>query len=339
MQKLCTDYCFMSQNKKQCRTEFKSFLKKLCINREEVILAVSDANRSNTYVETINPSIADSLHLDVNKNYPETITTEFFRFAKPLILKQRFGLVNLIADVTEEDFYGKKSSLYIHGWTGERGVVGKFRYLVVAVLFRNQITPFYLAILPIGAFKAEYLGKAVEYAGSLGLKINCLLLDRGFYSGDIINSLQMNNANYLIFVPKNKLMKCMLESVQGDAIIEHEIKYSKDKNLYLAETNIILVRGAEEYDWVFASNIFLQDAGKYISLYKKRWSIETMFRVHDEARIKSKSLKPEIRLFYFAVSMLLLLIWNLYFKTKITFKKFVIENYKQMEQTIEANSR
>ncbi len=317
----------------------RSFLKKLCINREEVILAVSDASRSNTYVETINPSIADSLHLELGKNYTETITAEFFRFTKPQILKQRFGLVNLIADITEEDFYGKKSSLYIHGWTGEKGIVGKFRYLVVAVLFRNKIIPFYLAILPVGAFKAEYLGKAVEYANSLGLKINCLLLDRGFYSGDIINTLQMNSANYLIFAPKNKLVKCMLESVQESAIIEHGIKYRKNKSTHIAETNIVLINNFHDYDWVFASNIFLHPAEKYISLYKKRWSIETMFRVHDEARIKSKSLKPEIRLFYFAVSMLLLLIWNLHFKTKITFKRFVIENYKQMEQEIVFASR
>ena len=127
----------------------KSFLKKLCINREEVILAVSEASKENTYVENINECIADSLHWNINKNYSETITIEFFRFAKELIRKQRLGCVKLVADITEEDFYGKTSSLYIHGWTGEKGIVGKFRFLVVAILFRNQMIPFYISILPL----------------------------------------------------------------------------------------------------------------------------------------------------------------------------------------------
>ena len=316
----------------------KSFLKKLCINREEVILAISKASECNAYVEEINPSIADSLHWNVSRNYEENITTEFFRFAKDLIKKQRFGLVDLVADITEENFYGKHSGLYIHGWTGEKGVVGKFRYLVVAIKYRNKIIPFYLAILPVGAFKADYLGKAVDYCNSLGLRVSYLFLDRGFYSGDIINNLQMRNANYIIFVPKNNLIKCMLESVQDTAIVEHEIKYTKNKSNQKAGTNIALIKNIQDHDWVFASNIFLQDARKYISLYKKRWSIETAFRVHDIACILSKSVKPEIRLFYFAIAMAMMLLWNLYYKTEITFKGFVRKTYKQLEKIFKISS-
>ena len=81
----------------------------------------------------------------------------------------------------------------------------------------------------------------------------------------------------------------------------------------------------------------MQDARKYVELYMARWSIETMFRVHDEARIKSKSINPLIRLFYFMVSMLLLFIWNLSFKDKYTFKKFVI-NLEQMLKNIDAGA-
>lgn len=316
----------------------KSFLKKLCINREEVILAVSEASKENTYVENINECIADSLHWNINKNYSETITIEFFRFAKELIRKQRLGCVKLVADITEEDFYGKTSSLYIHGWTGEKGIVGKFRFLVVAILFRNQMIPFYISILPVGAFKTEYLGKAIGYANNIGIKFSCLLFDRGFYSGDIIGTLQMKNANYLIFVPKNKAFKPMLESVEKQAVIEYRVKYSKNKSKHKAQTNITLIKNFKEHDWVFASNIFLQEARKYVSLYKKRWNIETMFRVHDEAKIKSKSTNPVIRMFYFTISMLLLLAWNLYHKTEITFKKFVRETYKQLEKTFNNDS-
>ena len=315
------------------------FLKKLCINREEVIAeAITKAGSTNTYVETVNPSIADSLHQNVSRNYPETLTTEFFRFTKPLVIKQRLGLVTLIADVTEDNFYGRHSNLYIHGWTGEKGVIGKIRYLVVAILYRNKIIPFYLSILSVGSFKADYLGKAIEYCNSLGLKVNCIILDRGFYSGEIISTLQLNNIKYLVFVPKNKFIKRALNENKEDCIIQHEIGYYKDKSTCRVNSSYVLIHNYRDYDWVFATNFNLGEITKYVSLYKKRWNIETMFRVHDEAKIKSKSIKAEIRLFYFIISMFLLLIWNLYLKEQVTFKGFVIQTHEKLKDIMEKTS-
>ena len=312
---------------------FERFLKKLCINNIGVAEAISKASRSETYVETISNK-ADALHWNINRNYPETITQEFFRFVKPEIIKQRLGLVDLVADLTEEDFYGKHSGLWIHGWTGEKGVRGKLRYLVVAISVRNQIIPFYVEILPIGAFKAESLGKAVNYCKSLGLKIGSLLLDRGFYSGDVIDTLQLNKTKYLIFVPKNNFIKKAFNETKDDCIILHDIMYTKDKRKHFAISDHVLIHNYKDYAWAFATNIDLKELTNYVSLYKKRWNIETMFRVHDEARIKSKSVKPEVRLFYFVISMLLLLIWNIYYKTKLTFKLFTIQVHEELEQAV-----
>jgi hypothetical protein len=314
--------------------KLQSFLKKLCINRAGVIAeAISLAGQANTYVETVNPHIADSLHWNVSRDYPETLSLEFFRVAKEHILKLRLGSVNVVADITEENFYGEHSGLYIHPWTGERGVVGRIRYLVVAILFRNKILPFHISILPIGAFKADYLGKAVQQLNTLGIRARSLLLDRGFYSGDIINTLQANNAQYLIFVPKNKFIQRSLKENLEDCIIRHEIVYAKNKRKHTTHSDHVLIHQYQKYDWAFATNIPHQgDLTNYVSLYRKRWNIETMFRVHDEARIKSKSIKPEIRLFYFIISMLFLLIWNLHHKEKTTFKRFIIRIHEELKQ-------
>jgi hypothetical protein len=58
-----------------------------------------------------------------------------------------------------------------------------------------------------------------------------------------------------------------------------------------------------------------------------------MFRVHDEARIKSKSVNPLVRLFYFMVSMLLLFMWNLCAKEECSFKRVII-NLEQMLKNV-----
>ncbi len=310
-------------------------LKKLCINRPEVISRViSEASKCNTYVETINPHVSDALHWNVKRDYPETLTSEFFRFSKELMRKLRFGSVDLIADVTEENFYGTHTGLYTHGWTGERGVVSRFHYLVVSALFRNKIIPFYVEILPIGVYIAEALGKALDWFKGLNLHIRSVLLDRGFYSGDVLNTLQVERAKYLVFVPKNKWVKRMINDNPQDCVLEHEIKYTKNKRNCAVSSSHVFFHEQEDYTWVFATNIQFEDMKMYVSLYKKRWNIETMFRVHDEARIKTKSVQPEIRLFYFLISMLFLLIWNLYAKDKSSFKRFIIQTCEEIKQLL-----
>jgi putative transposase len=314
----------MSSNKKHCRTEFKNFLKKLSVpNKEEFAKLLGEASSHNTYIETISNK-ADSLHYHIAKGYVEYSNEEFYKLVENKIKKLHLGAVDIIVDITSENFYGKSAGLYLHNWTGEKGVGAKYNYLVAGILFRNKIYPFYVAILRIGTFKAELLGKICDLCSKLNLKVKLMKLDRGFYAGEVIDKLELKGMNYLIFAKKSSLFRCMLEGTNKSVIVKHEINYKKDKSSHKAETDIALVKNVEGYDWVFATNLFLRDARKYVGLYRKRWNIETMFRVHDEARIKSKSINPLIRLFYFMISMLLLFIWNLHSKKECPFKRFVI---------------
>lgn len=322
---------------KTVRKAFKQFIKNFSLP-DGVEKPLLKASESNTYVETVSNK-ADCLHYNLDKNYIETLTKENTEHLKKIIKKIRLGAVKIIVDITDEDFYGKVEGLHIRPWTGEKGVKGKYMYLVAGILFRNKILPFYVTILRNGCFKAKFLGGIADICKSLGLNVITMLLDRGFYSGDIIDSLSFKNINYLIFVPKKQLFKCMLEGVSKSVVIEHKIPYTKNKSGYKAETLLALVKDVQDYDWVFASNIFFRNAEKYVYLYKQRWNIETMFRVHDEARIKTKSKNPVIRLFYFMVSMFLLLIWNLYKKKAYVFKKFIIifcEMIKEKTMWVEA---
>lgn len=323
MQDDCKD---SSITKKQ--EEINSFVIKTLALPEEYSPILATAAKHNTYVETISNK-ADNFHLKIKESYVETLPLEYFNHLKHMIKKQRLGLVDLIGDITEEDFYGKIKGLYVIPWTGKDGVLGRFHYLVVSILFRNKMLPFYAVLMHIGESKAEILGKAIGLCQELGLKIGKIMLDRGFYSGAIINELNMREVKYLIFVPKKSLFRCMLEATEESVIIEHEIKYNVNFTKNRAETDIALVKDVLDYDWVFATNLNLRDIQKYVPVYKKRWNIETMFRVHDEARIKTKSKVPIVRLFYFLIGVLLVFLWNLYEKNKITFKLFIITLFEE----------
>lgn len=286
--------------------------------------ALIKAAESNTYVETVSNK-ADTVHYHLEKNYEETLMKEYQKLLEKIIRKQRLGCVTIVGDITGDNFYGEVEGLYISPWTGEKGIQGKFNFLVLGVMFRNKIYPFYVKILRVGSFKAQYLGEAIDLCRKMNLKIKTILLDRGFYSGDVIDTFNFRKVNYLIFVPKKEHFKSMLASTDKSVSIWYEITYSKNKSKYHAETQIALVKDVREYDWIFATNISFIKKEKYVWLYMKRWNVETMFRVHDEAKIKTKSKNPIIRLFYFMLSMFLLFLWNLNLKFKIPFKRFIIE--------------
>lgn len=305
---------------RKVKKQFEDFVIKCFGSSKEVADVLNLAAQCDSYVETLSCK-ADSLHLRVKRHYEDSLKVLYSGFVKPLILKERLGVVDLVADVTDEDFYGKVQGFYLHPWTGEAGVKAHFKFLVVSILFRNKIIPFYVAVLRIGCDIAQLLGEAVTYFSHL--KVRTILLDRGFYSGNVIRVLDPK-VKYLIFAPKKGLYKCMLEGTHKSVVVEHEIKINRDFTKHKVPTDLVLAKNVLEYDWVFATNLYLEDIKRYVHIYRARWNIETMFRVQDEARIKSKSKKAVIRLFYFILSLLIVLLWNLHAKQRTTFKKFII---------------
>lgn len=92
----------------KCNKHVSGLLKKLCISgRYE--LAVLEAASKEGYVETFSNK-ADGLHLNVLKLYPEEVTGSFFRDAVQKIRYLHLGCVEVIADITDEDYYGKNSN-------------------------------------------------------------------------------------------------------------------------------------------------------------------------------------------------------------------------------------
>ncbi len=113
------------------------------------------------------------------------------------------------------------------------------------------------------------------------------------------------------------------------SVYRHQLNYNKDKSSWRPTTKIVICRGVgkdkngKSLDWCFATN--QRGSLRLVWIYKKRWNIETGFRVQDEARIKSKSSNHLIRFFYHLVSMLLIIMWRLnnYIKGYLVIKRFL----------------
>lgn len=166
-------------------------------------------------------------------------------------------------DTTYEPYYGEKKNFWIHGYKPKKGCTGSFCFIMVSIVQGDKRFVLYALPVHLGWNKAKTIAKLLAIASSY-IKIKEVLFDRGFYSAAVIDEIKKHYL-YTILVSKNKLVKCMLESVEDYAVVEHELLLNKNFGKRKVKTNLVLIR--DEYDWCFATNMYLHKIRHYIMHY------------------------------------------------------------------------
>lgn len=285
--------------------------------------------KSNSYVETFSRN-ADSLHKWIKSIYEVNLRRAFELQVRKAIKRLRVYSAELAFDITKEPFYGKTRNLHIINCAESKPYRGEFHYITCCLINRNKQIP--LMALPVRYGEQTKLTiDLLKYCLTLFKRIKYTLFDRGFYRGELIDFLEAKGIRYLIFVPvmKGKLRK-LRDKTNSFAMYRHTIHYTKAKSKWKPSTMLVVCKNIFGYDWLFATNIQLQNAKDYVLMYKRRWQIETNYRVEDEARIMSKSCNYLVRYFYFLVSLVFHIFWiaNKQLHYYVPFKRFldIIEN-------------
>jgi len=303
-------------------------LGKLRIKVNEILNPIIEAARTNSYVETYSNK-ADTVHRHIKENSEKGIKKAFEFNTRKAIRRMGVGKVVLAIDGTEERYFGKNGGLNVRQIKKERGAEEAFEYVVVEI-----IKPRSLPLMAIPYKQSDDVTAIVKellnYALSLKIIIGAVLFDRGFYIGELIEFLEYKRIKYLIFVPENNAMKKYIALTNKFAWFNHKVKWNKHKSNWEIVTKIVIIwdeiirKGKRtEFYWIFATN--LKHSRGLIKVYKQRWQIETDFRIHDEARIMSKSSIPIVRYFYFLMSLILMANWevNRIEHPEITFKRYL----------------
>src|SRR3989338_2596505 len=304
----------------------------------------------NTYIETIGDK-ADTLYRRIKESTISMTTQAYLNYIKGISAKLKLNEkeVVLAFDYTEEDFYGDVQVFDIHGWTGKDAITGHFKFLTCSIISDDIPEKIPLISIPIslGHYKSSVIIHCLSLIKDYIGKINLILFDRGFYDKDLMYELTKLNYPYLIFVPKHKDKKEILYPMKiGDMVsIYNDFTVNKNKSKY-SESNIIAFlkqiydrQSKKRYDWVFATNVEEMLLENLIVTYKKRWRIETQFRVQDEAKIKCKSKEMKIRYFFFLFEQMLQTIWICFYKNECSFKEFLIEIKRVSKEYCKVESR
>lgn len=313
-----------------------NILGKLRVKVNEIISNLTEAARTNSYVETYGNK-ADTVNLHIKENSENGLKKAFEFNTRKAIRRMGLGNSVLAIDTTKDLYYGENGELNVRQIEFENGTDEAFTYVVLSIV---EPRPLPLMAVPYkqGDDLATLVKELLDYAQTLKIRIECVLFDRGFYIGDLIQYLLDKRIRYLIFVPQNDAMKTYISLTDNLACFEHVMEWNKYKSTWKTKTQIVIIKDyyidrktkeRKEYFWCFATN--LKYSLPLIKIYKQRWQIETDFRVQDEARIKSKSNLLIVRYFYFLTSLVLMANWevNRIENPKVTFKKY-LKNIEQI---------
>lgn len=280
--------------------------------------------KCNSYVETFSTQ-SDSLHKWLKQIYEEDLKRAFEIQVRKAIRHLNIRYAELAFDITKEPFYGKSRNLHTINCEITKPYKAEFHYITCCLINKGRQIP--LMALPVCYGEQVKLTiELLRYCQSLLPKVKFALFDRGFYSAELIDYLNSSGLRYLIFVPKKKgVLRDFLEKTTSLGKFVHQQKYTKAKSKWNPKTTIVACKETMGYDWLFATNINMDNPEDYVLLYKRRWQIETNYRVEDEAKIKSKSANYLIRYFYFLISLLFRLFWinNKVKNYYVQFKKFI----------------
>jgi putative transposase len=225
-------------------------------------------------------------------------------------------------DLTDDPYYGQTDSsnekYVIHG-QAKKSTNSFYSYASLYIINKNE--RFTVSVLPVEKNKkmVEYLSYFVDLIKKLNLEIKVLCLDRGFYSIDVFEFLQKNNVPHIVpVIKRGKQLKQILKGNKARSE-QYVMKNSKKKILLNIVIDVKYLKGKRgkkgRENLGFVVFGVQWSPRKVSTVYRRRFAIESSYRMRNIVKPKTSTKNAEIRYFYTLVSFLLKNIW-LYLQKK-----------------------
>lgn len=217
-------------------------------------------------------------------------------------------------DTTDWLYYGKKDNRYIVGTKPQKGTSYCYKFISIDIVQPGK--RYTLLVLPITQLdnRNDLLRELIEFARKR-VKIKLALLDRGFFNIETQKILNSYGIKYIMPCTQYSNIKEILQKVPTPYII-NDFLMGKDFHYNMAIKQFPNKKGIMK-TYAYATNITLdtddpdKEATWLAEEYRKRWGIETGYRIKKSFLPRTTSKDYRIRLFYFLYAVLLYNLWIL----------------------------
>jgi hypothetical protein len=226
-------------------------------------------------------------------------------------------------DYTRDLFYGNPNTKNVVGGKQEKGTPWGYCYASIDVVEAGRRLTLYTLTVNQFTEKAQAVEKLITEAKARGVHIGLVLLDRAFFTIDVITTLLKLKVYFIMPAVKNSKVKEAMQNYDKKEPTKRFTLGDQRKNVRF--NLVIYPRTAEQLPknkklnardlyFGFATNLpgsLATELPAFIPCeYRRRWGIETGFRVQDNVMAKTTSKKYMVRLLYHLASVLFYNVWN-----------------------------
>jgi putative transposase len=201
-------------------------------------------------------------------------------------------------------------------------------YATAAVVHKGYRYTVALMHVEYGVGMKEVVQKLVRLVRQWGIKIRYLLLDKGFYSVSVLSYLKRADIGYVVPIllrgrhkkDKNAPPSAMRELMKKNNGYYRRIITGQDGKRKKARLKINVCVASKDYvdektgkkrrkKLLFAISKVRRTWKEIRELYRKRFGIETTYRQMNEARIRTCTRDPRVRLLFVAIALILRNVW------------------------------
>jgi hypothetical protein len=215
--------------------------------------------------------------------------------------------VYIAMDWHDDMYYGDTAADMVNGTKPRAGTSYAYQYMTASLLLDGTRLVVYAMPIKSRSMLVEYVRDAIAFiTNRLQLQIAGIALDAGFFSEDMVSYLESMKCNYVIRLPANAKVKSMCMK-HGD-----RVRYRFTDCMEADLVCCIVDDDDGKLTYYLMTNIVTCDADKLLDMYRKRWAIETSYRIIEQFMPQTTSKSYEIRLFYFLFAVWMYNLWILF---------------------------
>jgi hypothetical protein len=226
--------------------------------------------------------------------------------------------VDIAVDFHDCPYYGDKNDPSVRGIKPKNGTSWGHSFFTLDLIGAPKLT---LDIVSVDGLNKDYAAlfeAVINRLKDRGLEIETLFLDREFFNLASIRTLSGLRVNFIMAAPSNKRIKRLWEEHKREkgitpAIFTYRFKAPGSPAFFLIAipNPDHPTTGAEKKSefLLFATNVDFGSLKSFVSRvpeeYKRRWNIETGYRVKNVFKIRTCTKKAIPRVLFFVIQCLL----------------------------------
>jgi len=276
----------------------------------------SASNDLRSKIPNIRVPSADTIFNYIKINSIDNILSSFRKINDEIfkMMNIKNNVHDIAIDFHDIPYYGCRDTLCIRGIKPKNGTSWGYSFCTLDIIGNSKLT---LDVIDINGLSKNYsilMESLFERIEKMGVKVGTVYMDREFFNRKVISKMNEHKLDFVIAAKSNKKIKNLLENhtkENGNTSTVFEYDFQGGEPTF----NIVAMWDQEKGYSLFATNKKVGLIDTFVKQipeeYRKRWNIETGYRVKNDFKIRTCSKSPVSRTLFFVVQCIMHNILNI----------------------------